>query len=503
MKVLIVSDITLDNFRRTVESSISNIEIELLYTDNLILKLKELKTKKDIDVIYIHIDSIFKKYEYSYVDDLYKSLIEFVNRVDKPVVYSNLIFPSFSTNPISFNLGTLQQATLDFSVKINQLLNISNIYSFDLANLVMKVGRSKGYNYRLGHLYQMPYTKTFLNVLEKNWISFIQRIFKPDKKVIILDCDNTLWRGIVGEDGLNGIKCNLNHDGIFYYHFQKFLFQKKEEGFLLALCSKNNQKDVKKAFNEKQMPLKWDDFILKKINWEDKQYNIRKIAEELSLGLDSLIFIDDSDFEINSIKTILPDVHSIQVEDSYSNFYRITEDYVFAKKNLTQEDRNKTDQYIQEFKRNEIENKSETFDEYIKSLNINIDVKCNPKESWGRISQLTEKTNQFNFNKKIYSAKDFEELTKKNKISVYTLNVNDRFGDYGLVGVIIVRENSGKPILENYIMSCRALGRRIEYDFYNEVYKMIKEKYNSEWQEIKFKKTDRNKPAEKFYKKIN
>jgi FkbH-like protein len=504
MKILCISDVTIDPFIRVIEKSVPEWKFNLNFSENLALQLSNIEIENDVDLIYIHIDSYFKKYEASYVNSLIENIFTFASKTTKTVVCSNLICESYKASALSYSLGNIIDSSLsfiEFYRKINHKLK--NLYFFDMWDLILNLGINNVYNYRLGHLYQMPYNKTFLINFESKWVDFIQKLIEPDKKVIVLDCDNTLWKGIVGEDGIDGIKCDLNEDGILYYHFHQFLIQKKSEGFLLALCSKNNEEDVKDAFSGKKMPLTWNDFVVKKVNWTDKQININEIAKELNLGIESLIFIDDSDFEVNSIKTIFPKVHVIKISNDYNSLIQIFNDFKLKKKTITNEDLNKTGQYIQESLRDQIKNNSDSFDDYIKSLEINIHLDINSEKDFERISQLTEKTNQFNFNKKKYEVAELIDFVHKGEMKIFSIKVNDKYGDYGLVGVIFITFDYNSPVLENYIMSCRALGRRIEYDFLGLVENNLIKENGVSFKQIKFEKTEKNSPAEKFYIEIN
>jgi FkbH-like protein len=503
MKILVISDITLEPFKRVVNLKFPELQIDLIYSDNLALQLFSTEIPKEIDLIYIHFDSFFKKYEENYLNTLIKSIYTFASKTNKSIISSNCIIESFKAKPISNSFGLIADSSLSF-IEARRKINIdaSNLCFYDFLNLVLNLGIKNIYNFRLGHLYQMPYNKYFLDFFAENWVKLVQKSILPDKKVIVLDCDYTLWNGIISEDGLDGIKCDLNEEGILYYHFQQYLIQKKSEGFLLTLCSKNNENEVKNAFSVKKMPLKWTDFIVKKINWKDKKNNIQEIAKELNLGLDSFIFIDDSDFEVNSIKVLLPQVYTIKMDTDYNNLNSIFQDYTLMKKVISNEDLNKSEQYYQESIRNQIKETDISFNEYIKSLEINIQMDVNSLNDLQRIAQLTEKTNQFNFNKKSYEVFELQELIKSSKMKIFSLKVNDKFGDYGLVGVLLVTYYDNFPVLENYIISCRALGRRIEFDFFNLVEENLFEKHGHKFKKIRFQKTEKNLPAQKFYEEI-
>jgi FkbH-like protein len=309
-----------------------------------------------------------------------------------------------------------------------------------------------------------------------------------------------LWGGIIGEDGVEGVRCDYNSDGIVYYQFQKFLKVKKDEGFLLCLCSKNNTDDVKELFDSKKMPLKWDDFIVKKINWNDKHLNISEIATELNLGIDSIIFVDDNDFELNSVSEILRGIKTLKFESDYDRFLGLINDYAFKRKFLTKEDLTKTRQYQEEFARAQEMSASSSIEEYIKNMEIKLDIRKNDFDDFVRLAQMTEKTNQFNFNKRIYSVNDLSTFVDSGKGVIYSLKVSDKHGDYGTVGLILIEFEGEHTQVENFLMSCRVLGRRIENDFYNYVVHDLKDRKVNR---IRFVKTSKNRPAEEFYKQIN
>jgi FkbH-like protein len=503
MKILCISDLTLDPIVKAISNRVSDWKLNVVYAENLTLELSVLDVDNDIDLIYIHIDAYFKKYEAGYLKSIMDAIYNFTQKTTKNVVCSNVIFESFKPTTLLNSLGLIFDTSISFINTFNQSkTKLNNLYFFDMWSLFLEIGTNNIYNYRLGHLYQMPYNKNFIANFEERLVKYLIKLKQEDKKVIVLDCDNTLWKGVLGEDGIEGIKCDLNEEGLLFNHFQQFILQKKAEGFLLTLCSKNNENDVKEAFIKKRMPLDWNDFVVKKINWADKQLNLQEIANELNLGINSFVFIDDSDFETNSVKELLPEIHVIKFEHDYNQLLQVFNDINLTKKNITDDDLNKTEQYLQESLRTQIRDNSASFENYIESLQINIQLDVNSIKDLERISQLTEKTNQFNFNKKKYEYAELFELIQKGNLKVYSVKVSDKFGDYGLVGVILVKFENDLAVLENYIMSCRALGRRIEYDFLNLVERKLFEENGIEIKQIKFVKTEKNAPAEKFYNEI-
>jgi FkbH-like protein len=348
----------------------------------------------------------------------------------------------------------------------------------------------------------MPYTKSAINSIGRTIQNFLLKITSVDKKVIVLDCDNTLWKGVVGEDGIDGIICDFNHDGIQYLHFQEFLKTRQVMGFILCLCSKNNVDDVEEVFRNKRMPLNWDDFVVKKVNWEPKNINIESIAKELNLGLESFIFIDDSDFELNVVKDNLPEVTVFKMTNEYEEMLEITQKIEFEKKSITKEDITKTQQYQIEQKRIAQTSQSSSKKNYFDELEIQLIIEENQITELARISQLTEKTNQFNFNKKYFSEEDLRRAILTKSLKCYSLKVTDKYGDYGMVGLIFIRTDDSNILIENYILSCRVLGRGIEYKFWNLVVEKVKKDIRDKKLKICFSSTSKNIPARNFYNQI-
>ena len=501
MRVLMISDITLETLNRK-QLLHSNNNYTFVFSEDLLYELDVFDGVENYDIIYIHFDCYFKRYRKDYLSLLLNSVLNLSNQTQKTIALSNLFFRGWSEDSLVNSVGAISNSSHDFEQQIDLLLKKQNVYFFDIDNVIREIGVVHTYNYSLGHLYQLPYTKTFLEKFATYLDHTVLKISSPDKKVIILDCDNTLWKGIVGEDGIDGVVCDLNSAGIVFYHFQQFLKSKLEFGFILCLCSKNNEDDVKEIFYNKRMPLRWEDFVIKKVNWSNKDINIKEISNELNLGTDSFIFFDDNEFELNIVKESLPEVSLFKMTTDYNNFIEFTKNPLFSKKSISEEDLVKTDQYLTEAKRKVLEQSSLSFSDYIKSLEIKMIIDEDLESDLLRVSQLTEKTNQFNFNKKYYSVEELRQNRLKGILKYFTLRVSDKFGDYGLVGVILIEINNGKVVLENYILSCRILGRRIEFDFWDFVQDQIKYIYNTQIDEIRFSKTAKNIPAQNFYIQI-
>jgi FkbH-like protein len=503
MKVKVISDVSLQLILTNLTKNVENINFDFEYTENMPISIRKLTfgNRGDYEFVWIHSDNIFHKNNIDYQLEILDAVYEYSNQSSNIILLSNSFNSNFLNSEIKKQINEFVDFWSNYGFeKRSKLLNSKNIYIIDILKLIFDIGLFNFYEYNLGHLYQMPYTKAGIEAITRKVEDTIRFLKSEEKKVIIVDCDNTLWNGIVGEDGIENIYCDKTEKGIIHFEFQKFLKQKLQDGFLICISSKNNFNDVKEVFDKKNMPLKFEDFIKVKIDWRNKIEHIKELSQELNLGIESFIFIDDSEFEINLVKSYYPEISAIKFPKSYKEFICMLDRNEFKKKFILEEDKNKFQQYVSELRREELKQNVKDFDQYIKALNIKMDVKINDITHIDRLSQLTEKTNQFNFNKVKFSPLELKEMIESNNWLIYSLRVSDIYGDYGIVGLIIIEllHNEKKAILENYILSCRALGRKIEYDFFDSV---INDLYSKGYKitEIKFKETEKNKPAQTFY----
>lgn len=311
------------------------------------------------------------------------------------------------------------------------------------------------------------------SVLYQELINLRTAYYGRTKKVLIVDLDNTLWGGVLGEDGLNGIK--LSEEGIekVFRDFQKLVLSLKQIGIILCINSKNNQKDVNDLFNQHPMMiLKYDDFIVKKINWNNKVDNIKEISRELNLSLDSMVFIDDSSVERQMVISYLPMVIVPEFPQETALlcewFLRDVIYRYFPKYKINNEDIDKSKQYQRMIIRNELLNTLD-IDSFIETLKIELEVLVNIPDNILRISNLTQKTNQFNLTNKRYTAAQIEQLMNDPDYKVFCLDYQDKFGHEGIVGVCITHKVGVNLEINVFLLSCRIIGRKVEYDFLYQV----------------------------------
>ena len=273
------------------------------------------------------------------------------------------------TNETNTHYGYLETNSESFSLnkiinKINSYLyskasKIKNLYIFDFQQIVLNLGYKNIFDNRLNYLFETPFSLIGYEFVSKNLGNFLESIYLPKKKVICLDLDNTLWGGIIGEAALSDIKISNEGIGKIYRNFQIELKNLKDRGLILTICSKNNYEDAKKFFKKnKNMVLKWEDFVIKKINWLNKDKNINEIAKELNLGLDSFVFIDDNVHERSLVKNSLPEVTVPDFPDDVSEIPEILNNINSLKVfSITREDTKKTEQYKTEINRKKFKKK--------------------------------------------------------------------------------------------------------------------------------------------------
>tara|TARA_R110002096_G_scaffold74101_1_gene175670 strand:- start:232072 stop:233658 length:1587 start_codon:yes stop_codon:yes gene_type:complete len=324
------------------------------------------------------------------------------------------------------------------------------------------------------------------------------------KKCLVLDLDNTLWGGILGEDGISGIQIGDAYPGLAFRTFQELLLEAQKNGVILAVCSKNNLEDVQEVWEKNPyLILKEDHFSAVRANWQNKAENIQSIAQELNIGLDSMVFIDDNPAERQMVKQVLPEVEIPEFPknpyDLPTFFWEVWDNH-FKVFELTNEDKAKTKQYIENKKRSQAKNKFVNVDEYIASLEMTLYPKLVDEFSAVRVAQMTQKTNQFNLTTKRYEVADILEFAQKGHL-VYHMAVTDKFGDSGITLLSIAKINGDSAEIDLFLLSCRILGRGIETEFFKGLMNQLVErgvkKVNAQ-----FIPSKKNKQTEEFYERM-
>ena len=328
----------------------------------------------------------------------------------------------------------------------------------DAAGALARIGFASALRERNRLMYQLPYAPAAIDLITGRYADAIAARLRARRKVVVVDADNTLWGGVVGEDGVEALEVDTDYPGIIHTQFQRQLLELKRLGILLCAVTKNNEADFVEVFERRSMPLRLDDFVAFRSNWSEKSDNIQDLAETLNLGLDAFVFIDDNPFEIEEVRTRLPGVecHLFERDKPEGALALLGSIASLRARSVTAEDLAKTAQYRTETQRSALQRESASMEHYLTSLDIHLHISRNSDAALRRVTQLINKTNQFNLTTRRYT--EDEVATAMREGGVYACRVVDRFGDMGIVGVVVVRVG----FIETFLMSCRALGRRVE-----------------------------------------
>ena len=469
-----------------------------------------------VDLLIVHYEllNIVGKTD-CYVEDLRSEQIEEIAdsiEGELGMILNNLssvpcvFFDSFSAktidiSPLRHNVFSVLAERLNRFVADNKP---KNTYLINIDGIISKIGTSAAYDKKLYLLSKTLYTIDFW----KEYTCFVSpillKVTGKVKKAIIFDCDNTLWKGILGEDGFGGIDMSAHSKfGSIYHQVQQIAVWLSKHGVLIGLCSKNNAEDVAEVIEKHpDMVLRNENIVISEINWNDKASNLQVIAEELNIGLDSLIFIDDSDFEINLIREQLSQVVCMQVPEAIYDYpaqlAEIINAYFYFSDSKA--DLDKTNQYKQQAQRNQSKRQFGDIESYLKSLEMEITFHVDDASEIERVAQLTQKTNQLNLCTHRYTDAQIEVIKGSTTQSYISLSVKDKFGDSGLTGVAIVSYAGGHGEINDFLMSCRVMGRNIEFAFMDYIMDFLKNK-GCDTVSAQYLPTMKNKPVADFYDK--
>ena len=382
---------------------------------------------------------------------------------------------------------------------------------FDQERVEARHGKSRVREDRMWYLASLPFSDSFLPVLAAEYLRVIRPLKGLTRKCIVLDLDNTLWGGVVGEDGLSGIRLGgTSAPGNAYGDFGRALDALNRRGILLALCSKNNPDDVWPVFDtHPDTVLKRAHFAAARINWQDKATNIREIAQELNLGLDSLVFLDDNPAERGLVRQQLPEVLTPELPRDPAGYVRLLQTLdVFETLALTEEDARRTQLYQDQQARKAFEETASSsaagagdVTAYLTGLAMTVTLAPATPFTIPRIAQLINKTNQFNLTTRRYTEAQVQAMAADPAAwGVYSVSVADRFGDSGLTGVALVQKSGGIWAIDSFLLSCRVLGRGVEDSLLCYLVDQARTSGASRLRGL-FLPTPKNAPAVHFYEK--
>ncbi|MGJ0354511.1 HAD-IIIC family phosphatase [Aliarcobacter cryaerophilus] len=472
-----------------------NPDIVYIHTTNQnIIKYPELKdTHEDIDRL---INNEVNRY---------KSIWSALSKFDCAIIQNNFDYP------INRSLGNLDCYDIHgktyFINQLNQEFNknaneIKNLYLNDINYLSSYLGLKNWFDKSLWHQAKYALSMEAIPELTFNISKIINSIFGKTKKCLVLDLDNTCWGGVIGDDGLDGILIGTETAiAEAYTSFQNYAKELKQRGITLAVCSKNDFKNAKEGFTHPDTVLKFEDFTSFKANWEPKHKNIQDIAKEINIGIDSLVFIDDNPVERDIVSSQVPSVSVPNVGGDVIHFIdHIDRNGYFEPISLLADDINRNKYYEDNKKRVQEEATFESYDDFLVSLEMSAEIKSFSHVYLDRITQLTNKTNQFNLTTKRYTAGEIENIANSEEyIKIYG-KLTDKYGDNGLIAISIGNIKENKCHIDLWLMSCRVLKRDMEFAMLDEMVKQCKEKGVSEIVGYYFKSAKNNMVSDLYEK---
>ena len=377
---------------------------------------------------------------------------------------------------------------------VSEVGDLSNIYFIKNevpTSLYLVADYYDHHSDKLGHV---PFTPLFFVSLGTMLARKIAALKSPPYKVIVLDCDQTLWKGVCGEDGVWGIDVDEPRRLL-----QQLIVAQHNVGRLVCLCSKNNEEDVKNVFDARtDMPLKWEHVIAWRINWGAKSENIKSLSEELQLGLDSFVFLDDDPVVCAEVQANCPEVLTLRLPSDPSSITEMLDHiWAFDHMKVTEEDKNRASLYKQNAERDQLRKRSNSYADFLASLNLEVTILEMEFDQIARVSQLTQRTNQFNFTTIRRSESEIMSLCDARNASCQVVKVKDRFGDYGLVGAMIFRNSDDSLEVDTFLLSCRVLGRGVEHRMLAHLGELALER-GCKYVDITYLSSAKNRPAFDF-----
>jgi len=380
----------------------------------------------------------------------------------------------------------------------------SNVRVLNFGEFLAQHNPATWINWKFYFLSQMVISPAIAPAFKKWWGRKLFELTHPRKKCLVLDLDNTLWSGVLGEDGISGIKMSGDYPGSAFMYFQKALVALADSGVILTICSKNNEADVRELWEKNPFVKLGPKYIAAyRINWQNKADNIRELAKELNIGLDSMVFVDDNPTERELVLQQLP---MVAVPEFPKRPYGLMEFYAslvndyFRTYRLTNEDLAKTEQYKANARRANEQTKYADLTDFIRSLDIHIDIVKANEFNIPRIAQMTQKTNQFNLTTHRYTEADINSFIA-NGDDVYCISVSDKFGDNGITGEIIIKHKGDEAEIDTLLLSCRILGKDIEKAFVKTILNLLSQKGTVKVK-AKYIPTAKNAQVADFYDKL-
>ena len=406
--------------------------------------------------------------ELARIEEWLQSMVEGLRRFCKATILV------FNYAPPHFLVAGLSDASLESpQVSVIERANervaevcrkFSGTYVFDYARITYEFGMRCWYDPKLWYLGKIPFGAQGQLETGRRLARYVRAACLPSCKCLVLDLDNTLWGGVLGEEGLGGIALGEDYPGNVYKDFQRSLLSLRDRGVLLAVASKNNEVDVLEVFhNHPDCVLKTEDFSSLQIHWQDKAGSLRSVAKELNIGTDALAFFDDNRVEREWVRSHMPEVTVIEVPENPLDFARaLDESGAFDHLAISAEDQKRGEMHQKERERRRLQSESISLEDFLWQLNMTATIGFVGQETLPRVAQLVAKTNQFNLTTRRHTPSELQAMIESGAVALW-LRVADRFADNGLVGVALaVPEDSPKWLIDTFLLSCRVIGRQVE-----------------------------------------
>jgi len=405
----------------------------------------------------------------------------FAQHCGAPCILQSLACPPFSLlGGIDKQLdGLINKEIGDFNTQLCKSLKGSPDILLDIDSLASSIGTSNWFDERQWFMSRISIANEFIPLYCDHVARTISAMRGKSKKCLVLDLDNTLWSGVIGDDGIEGIHIGQGHPlGEAHQAIQQYAKELKNHGIILAICSKNEESIALQPFKENpDMVLREEDIAIFIANWNDKASNIQHIAKTLNIGLDALVFIDDNPMERDIVRTVLPDVTVPELPEDPALIPRtLTAAGFFDLVNFTADDAQRSEQYRANAIRRQAMESSGSIDDYLTSLDMSIEFKPFDQIGRKRVTQLINKTNQFNLTTQRYTELEIEKFETDPKYFTRQVRLLDKFGDNGMISVLIARRENETLVIDSWLMSCRVIKRRVEDALCDEIVAAAKTK---------------------------
>lgn len=475
-------------------SHVHSVEYEQMFP--YLLNLLPTKKKENLSILWISLRDVFQ------ANEMKIDLVNLILKLSDSFQYSIVILPT-ADSP-AFNLfqgNSLRTELYKLSLALSEKTLGSNIAVLDPTRWMVQQG-SNAMSSQLWYLSKTPFHKNVFKSAANTCKSTYDAFVGNTKKVLIVDLDDTLWGGIVGDDGLENLKIG-GHDAIgeAFADFQKWIQMIKSWGVILCICSKNDEKIAMEVFEKHSgMVLKKEDFVKWKINWNDKAANIAEMINELNVGMDAVVFLDDNAVERNRIRTALPGIYVPDLPEDkmeYPAFIRSLN--CFNRIAITEEDKNRTELYKTEQNRTESQYTFASVEDWLESLKIEINFEELNDTNLVRAEQLLNKTNQMNLRTRRMNKEELKKWAAQKNHWFYVVHVKDVFGDNGITGLIsFYKTDNNEFFINDFVMSCRVMGRKIEDKMLNFIVEKSKTEKCSQVV-AEYVQTEKNKPVKDFF----